>query len=327
MNLRLCLLLSATLIPLTAVAQPRIIWEDDAPFFEGDEGMGIPASTAGIGNLSPALNEFFAQSTTDPLSSGRGNVARLSFVSVALANIHDATEPGVVTAFDITPDDYGLPYRFSMDYLIPTDTQMDVQDVAVTEENPDGISPDLFWVQNGFNGSNEPEHRGGFIGTHNIEDQGGVLGEWQTFVFESVVPAELPGPVTTTSLTPLILFGDNAFGGGLPNGNGVDVSLYIDNIKLEILAAGQAGDFNGDGFVDAADYTTWRDNLGDADETNINDAGDGMNGVDAADYDLWVANFGMGTPPAGNGSAVPEPATCLLVMLSVVAGCGVARQR
>lgn len=64
------------------------------------------------------------------------------------------------------------------------------------------------------------------------------------------------------------------------------------------------GDFDGNGVVDAADYTVWRDGLGST--------------YTAADYNVWKANFGRG---AGSGSAgnspvnaaVPEPASVLLV--------------
>lgn len=64
------------------------------------------------------------------------------------------------------------------------------------------------------------------------------------------------------------------------------------------------GDFNFDGMVDAADYTTWRDGLGTR--------------FDQADYTTWVNNFGAtGSSPA---SAVPEPSACLLLLLVAYGG-------
>jgi hypothetical protein len=55
-----------------------------------------------------------------------------------------------------------------------------------------------------------------------------------------------------------------------------------------------AGDFNDNGFVDAADYTVWRDTLGSTTDLRAND--DNMGGsagvVDQADYALWKTNFG-----------------------------------
>jgi hypothetical protein len=81
------------------------------------------------------------------------------------------------------------------------------------------------------------------------------------------------------------------------------------------------GDFNGDGSVDAADYTVWRDNLGAADESSLNGNGDGVNGVDQADYDLWKSQFGA--PGSGGGSltagAVPEPTSVMLLAVGLAA--------
>jgi hypothetical protein len=63
-----------------------------------------------------------------------------------------------------------------------------------------------------------------------------------------------------------------------------------------------AGDFNGDGFVNLADYTVWRDGLGDT--------------FAASEYDLWKQNFGRSAndpaPEATAPAAVPEPTTALL---------------
>jgi len=82
------------------------------------------------------------------------------------------------------------------------------------------------------------------------------------------------------------------------------------------FAADLPGDYNFDGAVDAADYTVWRNSLGqtgaglDAD-SNI----DGL--VDGADYDTWKANFGLTAPGFGAGglAAVPEPGAMLLAGL------------
>jgi hypothetical protein len=78
-----------------------------------------------------------------------------------------------------------------------------------------------------------------------------------------------------------------------------------------------AGDYNRDGLVDAADYTVWRDSLGEF-VANYNAAdGDGNGRINDGDYALWKANFGG--PPAGTASlsdGVPEPATLGLLNLA-----------
>jgi hypothetical protein len=56
--------------------------------------------------------------------------------------------------------------------------------------------------------------------------------------------------------------------------------------------AGQDGDFNQNGLVDAADYTKWRDNLGST--TALPNDPNGTP-VGAAAYDTWKAHFGQGT--------------------------------
>jgi hypothetical protein len=59
------------------------------------------------------------------------------------------------------------------------------------------------------------------------------------------------------------------------------------------------GDYNGDGAVDAADYTTWRDGLGTI--------------YKQSDYAVWVTNYGRSLASASAGEAVPEPSAALLV--------------
>lgn len=89
-----------------------------------------------------------------------------------------------------------------------------------------------------------------------------------------------------------------------------------------VLSVGLQGDFNGDGVVNIADYTVWRNNLGAVDETPLMGNGDGVNGVDAGDYALWKANFGnglLGASAVSEQSAVPEPTTWLTLVFGLAA--------
>ena len=70
-----------------------------------------------------------------------------------------------------------------------------------------------------------------------------------------------------------------------------------------------AGDFNEDGVVDAADYTVWRDGLG--------------NRYSPSDYDVWAGNFGATLPASSESNSVPEPSALLLGMLA----CGALARR
>ena len=80
------------------------------------------------------------------------------------------------------------------------------------------------------------------------------------------------------------------------------------------------------GFVDAADYTVWRDNL-DLMVTLPGDTTPGM--VTQADYDVWKNAFGnpMAIGALG-GVPVPEPATLgLAFVATALGGCLVLRRR
>lgn len=85
-----------------------------------------------------------------------------------------------------------------------------------------------------------------------------------------------------------------------------------------VVLAAIDGDFNGDGRVDAADYSVWRDNLGNPDESVLMGAGDGMNGVDMGDYQLWSQNYGFSNVPGEDPVSVPEPHSLLLTLLTLL---------
>jgi hypothetical protein len=90
-----------------------------------------------------------------------------------------------------------------------------------------------------------------------------------------------------------------------------------------------AGDYNGDGIINAADYTVWRDSLGQSvtPYSGADGNGDGM--VTSADYDIWKGNFGKTIPNVGSGSGtpVPEPSSPLMAVISFCGLYGLVRQR
>ncbi len=88
----------------------------------------------------------------------------------------------------------------------------------------------------------------------------------------------------------------------------------FDNLTVSsVTPAGVAGDYNGNGVVDMADYVLWRN--GGPLQNEVNSIGT----VDSTDYDAWRARFGN-TSGSGSGlgsSAVPEPASMLLLAMGV----------
>jgi hypothetical protein len=86
-----------------------------------------------------------------------------------------------------------------------------------------------------------------------------------------------------------------------------------------------AGDYNGNGIVDAADYTVWRDHLGQNYALQNRDPS-ASGPIGTSDYAYWVAHFGQSGSGAGSAGAspspVPEPATLWLAIFALL-GCGV----
>ncbi len=95
-------------------------------------------------------------------------------------------------------------------------------------------------------------------------------------------------------------------------------------VLLSVIASRLAGDYNGDGQVDAADYTVWRNTLG---QTGDNLAADGSGPtagvpdgvVDQWDYAYWSANFGSSLD-GGSGAAgqVPEPFSSAMACVAML---------
>ena len=89
------------------------------------------------------------------------------------------------------------------------------------------------------------------------------------------------------------------------------------------------GDYNGNGIVDAADYTLWADSVSaagfpgdfpaDGDDGTGTGTPDGM--VDNDDYNFWNGRFGATTPigsGSGSTSAIPEPGGLALLFMTML---------
>jgi hypothetical protein len=116
---------------------------------------------------------------------------------------------------------------------------------------------------------------------------------------------------TTTGAASQI--GSTDFTNGLP---GTFNGIY--GLAAIVTETPVPGDYNGDGNVNAADYTTWRNALGQMITLQNEGAGVTPGEVTYEDYDFWKTNYGN---PMGLGSGVatiPEPATIWL-LLGVIA--------
>jgi hypothetical protein len=97
-----------------------------------------------------------------------------------------------------------------------------------------------------------------------------------------------------------------------------------------LLGVGAQGDFNHDGTVNAADYTVWRNMLGQGVANGTSADADGSGTVTIADYNIWKAHYGQVAIPPGAGSsvAVPEPGSWMLLFAGLaMSACVAARRR
>jgi hypothetical protein len=74
--------------------------------------------------------------------------------------------------------------------------------------------------------------------------------------------------------------------------------------------AGMAGDFTGDGIVNAADLAVWRGAYG----VNANGDADGDGDTDGRDFLLWQNNYGSGALAALE--TIPEPTSAALALVA-----------
>ena len=75
-----------------------------------------------------------------------------------------------------------------------------------------------------------------------------------------------------------------------------------------------AGDFDGNGIVDAADLAQWEGDFGLNGESDAFEDGDS----DGADFLVWQRNLGMGVPLAAASLSVPEPSSIALLLTVLV---------
>lgn len=129
-----------------------------------------------------------------------------------------------------------------------------------------------------------------------------------------------PSNVFNTSFTNPDAYGGDigllAFAGG---------SAMYDNLYISLAGVPLLGDYNDNGFVDAADYVAWRKG-----GTLLNES-ETIGSSTPEDYDYWRSHFGA--PAAGSGSSslsssrVPEPSSLFFALVGAVSIAAAWRRR
>jgi hypothetical protein len=154
-------------------------------------------------------------------------------------------------------------------------------------------------------GLGPPFSRGDMFHTHTlIADPDALFVDWNIGNFELLATA-IARNAGTSSFAPLF----DLAGKPRPIGGAFDIGAYEFGVAL-------IGDYNADGTVDAADYSVWRNTLGDEGDGLAAD-GDGDRRIDEDDYGIWKRNYGRSAAGGGGGSHVPEPTTIALLLIAV----------
>jgi hypothetical protein len=125
-----------------------------------------------------------------------------------------------------------------------------------------------------------------------------------------------------------VLYGLNVGAGSPPpthlvfidpaNGAVTDRGASVNALDAIAFRVSLPGDYNNNHVVDAADYTTWRNNVGAPDESSLHFNGNGVGGVDRDDYIFWKENYGNNNLPAAGQTLesknLPEPSVLTLVL-------------
>lgn len=108
-----------------------------------------------------------------------------------------------------------------------------------------------------------------------------------------------------------------------------DGLVNVFKVQFVTETGGVQGDYNGDGKVDAGDYTKWRDNLGGSAGALQNRDPSNTGLINSADYTFWKSKFGQ--TGSGNGAvgatSVPEPAALVVAYMACLAVGGCRRTR
>jgi len=108
----------------------------------------------------------------------------------------------------------------------------------------------------------------------------------------------------------------------------VDGNAFKDVEPTYVTGGGVAGDYSGNGIVDAVDYAIWRDNLGlSVSLLNENPGAVTPGVVDTEDYLFWKSRFGATSGAGAVQSVVPEPSSFGMLLMALFGWLGIGNRR
>lgn len=168
-------------------------------------------------------------------------------------------------------------------------------------------------------------------------------GGWQQTQIDLAVAGDDGGSLTSTLILDLVASGVKANAQAFVNAGVVENSYWQLSLPMQGGDQGtpvKAGDYSSDNLVNAADYVTWRENLG---GTTLANETVSLGTVDTADYAEWGSHFGTDYAKittiidnirfanAGSGAlttgSVPEPSSVVLIFAAALTLAGCRRTR
>lgn len=278
-----------------------------------DPADQLPSFTDGVGErgtgLTGLLNDNLPGAPPAPISG-----APVKIVEYVLAEPSDIGRINILTGNRNNSD--GRIF-LTTSILYSTDGGASFDDLGYFESDPSGV----------FNNEVSPESP---LDPEQASTITSIFNDASTTMLTGVTNIELSfyavsifggpgGDVSGVHVDPFD--GVNTFT-GVDDGFGpAFISPLVWEIDVVAPASQVVGDYNGDGSVNIADYTVWRNSLGSTVSEGTGADGN-LNGViDADDYTVWKLYFGAADGSAGTvaTAAVPEPATFQLVALLAAA--------
>jgi hypothetical protein len=317
------------------------VWLADGPRFGTNNAnlYSVGGLTNGVNNVSFTLNQNIATTAPNGFASPGAwspaaddwwlQVNSISFAAPAGATV-DYTIDNIQVTVNIAP---------SLALVVdPVSGKARIRNVSAAD-----VIFDYYRIES-TNGSLLTANYNGTTGWNSLDDQdlgalGGGIGEsWEEVTDANsanrLIEQFLAGDTTLqpgqsiplgAPVNPAIL--NNQLGSlAFRIGGAAYADVAIAQVMFETLSDELVGDYNEDGTVDAADYTVWRDRLGQASTALPNRDPNNAGNIGTADYASWKSNFGaqLGAgSESGNSNAVPEPAAAVLFCLAIFLASGV----